>query len=76
MKKALIVMTVLIMATSMIFASGSSKSSSEEPKKGDSVQWWDHFLPLASLHRTLWDQSEAETGIPIVYTQYDPAKQN
>lgn len=76
MKKALMVMTVLLMAASLIFASGAAEAKADEPKKGDSVQWWDHFLPLASLHRTLWDQSEAETGVPVVYTQYDPAKQS
>lgn len=74
-KRILVAMTLVLLVCGTAFAGGASESpkASAEPK---TVEWWDHFLPLAELHKGLFAESEAETGVPIVYTQYDPAKQN
>lgn len=68
----------LILCTLLCIGSAFAGGSKEEAAAPEAtvIDWWDHFLPLAELHRTLWDEAEAETGVPVVYTQYDPAKQN
>lgn len=58
---------------SVVFAGGAHETAIPEEK---SIDWWDHFLPIAPLHRQIWDAYTAETGIKVNYTQYDPAKQN
>lgn len=77
MKKTMKTLLVLLLSCTFLFAQGTQEqSTAKAPVKGDKVEWWDHFLPLAELHKTLWAQSEKETGIPVEYTQYDPAKQS
>lgn len=77
MKKTFVIALVLLLTCTFVFAQGADEDASagKAPAKGGKVEWWDHFLPLAQLHRAIWDQSEKETGIPVEYTQYDPAKQ-
>lgn len=75
MKKIVTFLLVLSIVT-CLFANGASDATSApiQEKKQKTIEWWDQFLPLANLHRTLWDKAEAETGVPVVYTQYDAAK--
>ncbi|MGE4584835.1 MAG: ABC transporter substrate-binding protein [Sphaerochaeta sp.] len=79
MKKGMVVwLLVLFAATSMLFSAGTSEKeavsqSSSQPK---TLEWWDHYLPLAPLHQEIWNAYEAKTGVKVNYTQYDPAKQN
>lgn len=63
----------------MVFAGGVSETadvSKVMEKEAKTLQWWDHFLPIAPLHQQIWDANEAKTGVKVQYTQYDPAKQN
>lgn len=71
----LIVLMVLLLMSNALVAKGETESSKGAAKQV-TVEWWDHFLPLAELHKGLFAESEAETGVPIIYTQYDPAKQS
>lgn len=63
MKKTMKTLLVLLLSCTFLFAQGTQEqSTAKAPVKGDKVEWWDHFLPLAELHKTLWAQSEKETG--------------
>lgn len=75
MKKITAVL-LLLSAMFTVFATGASETQKgqSQPEKQRTIEWWDQFLPLAKLHQTLWDEAAAETGVPIVYTQYDAAK--
>lgn len=40
------------------------------------ITWWDQFLPLESLHRSLWDAYQAEhPDVTVEYTVYNPQEQ-
>lgn len=75
MKRLVLFLLVAFLSVGL-FAHGTTESASpSDATKGQkTIEWWDQFLPLAELHRTLWDKAEAETGVPVVYTQYDAAK--
>lgn len=37
------------------------------------IRWWDHFLPIAPLHKQIWEQFAKENpGVTVEYTQYNP----
>jgi len=71
--KKLLVLLIAIVCASMLFASGGGETNQESSVK--TIEWWDHFMPLAEMHQKIFSECEKELGIPIVYTQYDPAKQ-
>ena len=76
MKKNMLALLVLsIFLITALFAAGAQEKTPAAPEKV-TIEWWDHFLPLAELHKRLFAESESETGVPIVYSQYDPAKQS
>lgn len=74
MKKAMAILLAIFLALP-VFAGGSSETAATAPEEV-TIDWWDHYLPLASLHETLWAEAEAETGVPVVYTNFDPARQS
>lgn len=78
MKKIVSCVFILMIASALCFAGGrSGKTGSAQAAGGPkTITWWDEFLPLASIHRQLWDEYTAETGNKIEYTQFDPAKQS
>ncbi len=40
------------------------------------VVWWDQFLPLEDLHRSIWEQyQEAHPDVTVEYTVYNPQEQ-
>ncbi len=40
------------------------------------IVWWDQFLPLESLHRSIWDRyQEAHPNVTVEYTVYNPQEQ-
>jgi len=73
MKKWLAFSLLLVLSASLCFAAGSSAPAA--PSGPKTITWWDHFLPLAPMHKELWAQYTAKTGNKVEYTQYDPAKQ-
>lgn len=75
MKKLLTIAAVLLVSSAMLFAAGGAEKTTETKSNVKTIEWWDHFMPLAELHQSLFAESEAETGVPIIYTQYDPSKQ-
>src|SRR6185503_8020584 len=37
------------------------------------IRWWDHYLPIAPLHKQIWEQfSKENPGVTVEYTQYNP----
>lgn len=78
MKKGMMIgLVLLLLASPLLFSAGAQEKSpaqtvGETPK---TLEWWDHYLPLAPLHQEIWNAYEAKTGIKTNYTQYDPAKQ-
>lgn len=68
MAKKLAMVLVLSCCALTLFAGGKKE-------KTRTVEWWDHFLPIAELNRTVWDKSEKDTGVKIEYTQFDAAKE-
>lgn len=37
------------------------------------VRWWDQFLPIEPLHRSIWDAYQAaHPNVRVEYTQYNP----
>ncbi len=78
MKKGMLTGLLLLMLTTpLLFSAGAQEkevpvAAQETPK---TLEWWDHYLPLAPLHQEIWAAYEAKTGIHVNYTQYDPAKQ-
>jgi multiple sugar transport system substrate-binding protein len=37
------------------------------------IRWWDHFLPIAPLHKQIWETfSKENPGVTVEYTQYNP----
>jgi multiple sugar transport system substrate-binding protein len=77
MKKIAGLVVLLTVAAGICFAGGGSAQESAAPAQSGpkTITWWDEFLPLASLHRQMWDGYTARTGTKIEYTQFDPAKQ-
>jgi multiple sugar transport system substrate-binding protein len=40
------------------------------------IVWWDQFLPLQSLHQSIWDKyQEAHPEVTVEYTVYNPQEQ-
>lgn len=40
------------------------------------ITWWDQFLPLESLHRSIWDRYQEEhPDVTVEYTVYNPQEQ-
>jgi multiple sugar transport system substrate-binding protein len=78
MKRGVITWFVLLtLVVPMLFGAGApEKKATEEVAVTKTLEWWDHYLPIASLHREIWDAYEEETGVKTNYTQFDPAKQN
>jgi multiple sugar transport system substrate-binding protein len=79
MKKGLVVLLLAILVMTTVFASGGTEQIDSKPQNKTavkSIDWWDHYLPLAPLHQKIWDDFTEETGVKVTYTQYDPAKQN
>lgn len=38
-----------------------------------SIRWWDQFLPLESLHQSIWDQYQADhPEVTVEHTVYNP----
>lgn len=48
-------------------------ASAQEPV---TIAWWDQFLPLEELHRSLWEQYQADNpDVTVEYTVYNPQEQ-
>lgn len=40
------------------------------------ITWWDQFLPLETLHRSIWERyQEAHPEVTVEYTVYNPQEQ-
>ena len=82
MKKTGVICFLLILLAASVFAGGGgdkkqpAAGQQAEAAKSGTLEWWDHFLPIAPLHQQIWEQYAAKTGVKVNYTQYDPAKQN
>lgn len=80
MRKGLMVLVVLcVLLMPMVSAKGTAETAVDkkvEPVVPKTLEWWDHYLPLAGLHQQIWDAYEAKSGVKTHYTQFDPAKQN
>ncbi|QQO09615.1 ABC transporter substrate-binding protein [Breznakiella homolactica] len=80
MRKFTVLMVLLFSAAVLCFAGGGGDKGGQAGGAGnrasDTIEWWDHFMPIAPLHQQIWDAYTAQTGIKVNYTQYDPAKQS
>jgi multiple sugar transport system substrate-binding protein len=37
------------------------------------IRWWDQFLPIAPLNKTIWaNYTKAHPGVRVAYTEYNP----